>query len=107
MPSPSPDPARSSASSARRLLSLGWWIRDRDGKVVLAQAPNAAVLVWLATVVVGWTGLVDDDRQEILTRVGQGALIVWGLDELLRGASPARRLLGVVVLAVMLVRVLG
>jgi len=90
-----------------RFPSLQWWIRDRDGQVVLAQAPNAAITVWLASVVIGWTGVLDDHRDAILGRVGQGALVAWSLDELLRGASPARRLLGAVVLAVMVVRLFG
>jgi hypothetical protein len=33
--------------------------------------------------------------------------VVWGLDELLRGSSPARRVLGAVVLTFMLVRLFG
>jgi hypothetical protein len=39
-----------------------------------------------------------------LADVGRGALIVGALDELVRGASPARRLLGAVILAGQLVR---
>lgn len=87
--------------------SLQWWIRDRDGRVVLAQPPNPAILVWLASVVIGWTGLLDTDREAVLTRIGQGAVVAWSLDELLRGASPVRRVLGAVVLLVMLVRLFG
>ena len=44
------------------------------------------------------------DRAATLAGVGQGALIVWALDELVRGASPFRRLLGAVVLAGQIVR---
>jgi len=100
---------RAPEASPRRATfpSLQWWISDRDGHVVLVQAPNAAIMVWLASVVVGWTGVLDDHRDAILGRVGQGALVAWSLDELLRGASPARRLLGAVVLAVMVVRLFG
>jgi hypothetical protein len=87
--------------------SIGWWLRDRDGHLVLAQPPNPALLVWLASVVVGWTGVLDHDREAVLTRVGQGALVAWSLDELLRGSSPARRVLGAAVLAFMVVRLFG
>jgi hypothetical protein len=80
-------------------------VRDRDGKVAIAQAPNPAILVWLASVVAGWSDLFDDHRSGVLTRVGQGVLLVWSLDEVLRGASPFRRLLGLIVLVVTLVRV--
>jgi hypothetical protein len=71
---------------------------------VLAQAPNPPLLVWLATVLVGWTGVLDGDRATTLTRIGQGALVVWAVDELARGVTPARRVLGAVVLTVLLLR---
>ena len=70
---------------------------------MLGQLPNPALAVWLASLVVGWTGVLGADRAETLTGVGQGALVVWALDELLRGSSPVRRLLGAVVLAMLLV----
>lgn len=103
----SPSPSSSSSPSARRVLSLDWWIRDREGRVVLAQPPNPALAVWLVSVVIGWTGLLVGDRATTLRLVGQGALVAWALDELVRGASPARRLIGAVVLAAMLVRLFG
>ena len=87
--------------------SLQWWIRDRDGKVVLAQAPNPPLLVWLACVVVGWTGVLDDDKASTIGHVGQGALAAWALDEVVRGASPVRRVLGAVVLTGLAVRLLS
>jgi len=65
---------------------------------VLAQWPNPALAVWLVAVVVGWTGVLDETRSATLAGVGRGALVVWALDELVRGASPFRRLLGAVVL---------
>lgn len=87
-----------------RVLSLAWWVRDRKGRVALAQWPNPALAVWMVTVVVGWTGLLGAARDETLASLGMGALIVWALDELTRGSSPFRRLLGAVVLAGQLVR---
>jgi len=84
-----------------------WWIRDREGRVVVAQPPNAAILVWLTTVVVGWSGLVDGDTASSVRDAGRGALAVWGLDELLRGASPVRRLMGALVLAYAVARLFG
>jgi hypothetical protein len=84
---------------AKSFTSLQWWIRDEDGKVVLAQTPNAAITVWLVAAVVTQTGLLDDDQRASVTMLGRGALVAWSLDELIRGASPARRLLGGLVLA--------
>lgn len=95
------------SSSDVHPLSLRWWVRDQDGSVVLAQWPNPALAVWLVAVIVGWTGALGSDRTGELAAVGRGALIVWALDEVVRGASPARRILGAVVLAVQLVRLFG
>jgi hypothetical protein len=80
-------------------------LRDRNGDLALAMWPNPALVVWLATVVVRLTGVVASERADLLNSIGQGALVVWSLDELVRGASPARRVLGAVVLAVQLVAV--
>lgn len=80
-------------------------MRDQNGDLVLAQWPNPALAVWLVTVVIGWTGVLGAARGATLSDVGRGALIVWALDELVRGASPFRRLLGAVVLTGQLVRV--
>jgi len=85
------------------VLSLAWWFRDENGKVVLAQWPNPALAVWLVTTVVGGTGALGAARSETLAAVGRGALIVWALDEVVRGAAPFRRLLGSVVLVGQLV----
>jgi hypothetical protein len=76
---------------------LDTFFRDGSGRLVLVQVPNAALWVWLAAAVLRWSAY--DSRDAELRWIGSGALIVWGLDELLRGASPFRRLLGVVVLA--------
>jgi hypothetical protein len=91
----------SSRPAGRRVLSLGWWLRDNNGRVVVAQWPNPALWVWIAALLLTWTGAVAAHRVA-LTGVGRGALIVWALDELARGVSPFRRLLGGVVLAVQL-----
>ena len=76
---------------------VDWWLRDKDtGRIVLAQAPNAAILVFFASYVLRW--FTGDRLGSQLGNVGMGALIVWGLDELIRGVNPFRRLLGAIVL---------
>ncbi len=90
-----------------RPLSLRWWVTDREGRVAVAQLPNPAIAVWLVAVVIGWTGLLDRERAETLRLIGSGALVVWALDELARGSSPFRRVLGAVVLGFQLVRLFG
>jgi hypothetical protein len=83
-------------SGPRRLLQ--WFVRDhRTGRIVLVQVPNPALGVWALTAVAVWTGLFAERAAE-LRWIGAGALIAWAADELIRGASPARRLLGAVVL---------
>ena len=84
-----------SRSSPRR---LGWWVRDHDGRLAVAQAPNPALGVWLAARLLEWAEVTSLDEAR-LRGIGTGALLVWAIDELLRGASPFRRVLGVVVLA--------
>lgn len=95
------------AASQHRPLSARWWICDKYGSVKLAQWPNPALVVWLVAVLVGWSGVLGSDRTTQVHAVGAGALVAWALDELVRGASPARRLIGAVVLVVQLVRLFG
>ena len=89
-------------TSRPRPLSVRWWVTDRDGHVVVAQWPNAALWVWFLALVARLTGVLGDDSHDLLAGVGRGALIVWSLDEVWRGASPVRRLIGAVVLVVQL-----
>lgn len=102
MPASSSD--HGASASPDRFLSLRWWLCDPNGKVTIAQWPNPALAVWLVAVVVGWTGVLGTDRTETLRLVGQGALVAWAVDEVARGASPFRRVLGAVVLVAELIR---
>ncbi|QGN57151.1 hypothetical protein [Nostocoides sp. HKS02] len=61
----------------------------------------------MLALVIGWTGVMGAGRAATLDAVGSGALVAWALDEVVRGASPVRRLLGAVVLAAELVRLFG
>lgn len=82
------------------------WVRDRDtGRLVVFQAPNPALWVFLAAYVL--RRFTDGALEDKVSYVGMGALIVWGLDELVRGAAPIRRLFGAVVLGWELWRLLG
>lgn len=76
--------------------------RDDRDRLVLAEPPNAAIGVW--AVATGVRLAADGAETELWLRgVATGALVVWALDELLRGATPFRRLLGAGVLAYQLV----
>ena len=84
-----------------RLRSTSWWFRSSDGRLTLWQWPNPALCVWLVTLVLGW---LDRSARQATAVDGlrHGALLVWSLDEVVRGASPFRRTLGAVILAVQL-----
>ncbi len=87
-------------------FSPRWWVSDADGRVAVAQLPNPAIGVWLVTVVARLL-LPEGERADMVLWMGRGALVVWALDELLRGDSPARRVLGAGVLVFQLAQLLG
>ena len=90
-------PLRSTRRAARHPW-IEWCFRDRKtGHIVIGQFPNATLGVWVVA-----TALHQIFRQvariDLLRWIGAGALIVWGLDELVRGVNPFRRVLGALVL---------
>ncbi len=84
---------------------IDWFWRDRQtGRIVIAQWPNlwlwifaAASLVELITNAAGPTGI----GAHIVSRA---FLLIWAGDELLRGANPWRRCLGIAVLIGLTIR---
>ncbi|HWJ82244.1 MAG TPA: hypothetical protein VNS55_08420 [Nocardioides sp.] len=88
--------------TSARLTSASWWFRSPDGRLAVGQLPNPALFVWLAALVVGLFDLSAAHEQTV-AGVRQGALLVWALDEVVRGDSPFRRVLGAVVLVGQLV----
>ncbi len=85
-----------------RLSSPSWWFRSPDGRLTVWQWPNPALWVWMVAVVVGWFDLSTQHTQAV-DGIRRGALLVWALDEVVRGSSPFRRALGGVILAAQLV----
>ena len=73
------------------------FFRGRAGRLVLFQWPNPAIVVFFLALALRWSPW--DARDSELLWLGRGALIVWAVDELVRGDAPVRRLLGAVVLA--------
>ena len=97
----------SSTASRRvtaRLLSGSWWFRSSDGRLAVWQFPNPALFVWMVALALGWLDL-SPTHATAVDGVRRGALLVWALDEVVRGASPFRRLLGTVVLVGVLTHV--
>jgi len=78
---------------------LDWWLADRTrggpgaAPWVVGQWPNPALVVFLLALVARLV-VPDPATAEALVLVGRGALLVWGLDELVRGVNPFRRALG-------------
>jgi hypothetical protein len=87
---------------ATRLTSTSWWFRSPDGRLTLWQPPNPALCVWLVALVLGWFELSAAHKTAV-DGLRHGALVVWALDEVVRGASPFRRVLGAVVLVAQVV----
>ena len=75
-----------------------WMFRDAStGEIVLWQAPNATMFVAQVASAVRWLDLLPERRREIAW-IRSGALVLWALDEVLRGTTPFRRVLGATVL---------
>ena len=84
-----------------RLSSTSWWFCSSDGRQTLWQLPNPALCVWLVALVLGRLDL-SATHATAVDGIRHGALLVWSLDEVVRGASPFRRALGAVILAAQL-----
>jgi hypothetical protein len=84
-----------------RLVSGSWWFRSSEGRLTLWQFPNPALFVWAVALVLGRFDL-STTHAAAVDGVRHGALLVWALDEVVRGASPVRRALGAAVLAAQL-----
>ena len=84
-----------------RLSSASWWFRSSDGRLTLWQMPSPALCVWLVTLVLGRFEL-SAAHATAVDGIRHGAILVWALDEVVRGASPFRRTFGAVVLATQL-----
>jgi hypothetical protein len=84
-------------AAVRRLLL--WCFRNREtGAITVAQTPNLALSAFLVATAILWlmhpTGAISTAAKVVAT----GSLIVWALDEVVRGVNPWRRFLGVAVL---------
>jgi hypothetical protein len=78
---------------------LLWCFRNREtGAITIAQTPNLPLSIFLVSTAILWLRTPNDAISTVVKVVANGSLIVWALDELLRGVNPWRRFLGVVVL---------
>lgn len=79
---------------------LRWFFSDPEtGRLVIAQRPNLSLAIFLVTVVVRAALHPHGDAGRAVRTVGTVSLAWWSIDEIVRGSSPFRRVLGAVVLA--------
>ena len=70
--------------------------RDKHGKVVLWQTPNAFLIGWaVLTVICLFT---SGKTSDIFGGLGDASLVVWSLLEIFKGVNYFRRVLGLIVL---------
>jgi hypothetical protein len=73
---------------------IDWLFRNRrTGGITIAQFPNVALWIFIATVVVR-VFVRSGAPHTVLDVVGLLALGWWAADEVVRGVNPWRRLLG-------------
>jgi hypothetical protein len=75
----------------------------RTGKVVVAQAPNPPLWIFIVTTATRLAFHPHGGVGTAISIVGSVALAWWAIDEIVRGESPFRRILGGVVLVGMIV----
>lgn len=76
-----------------------WWLRTADGRLVLAQPPNAPALVGSIGGAVSRLPLMPPPARLGLRVASEVALAWWALGEARSGATPARAAIGVLTLA--------
>ena len=82
---------------------IGWFFRNPEsGEVVVAQAPNLPLWVFLAATAVRLLFHPDGAAGTVVSIVSTAAIVVWSLIEIAAGSSPFRRVLGAAVLLAVL-----
>jgi hypothetical protein len=72
-----------------------WLFRNRrTGKITIAQFPNLALWLFLATIVLRPIVPGGTAARTVVDWSGLATLGWWALDEVVRGVNPWRRLLG-------------
>lgn len=77
---------------------IDWLFRNRrTGEITIAQFPNLALWIFLVAAVVRWLTSPTGTGATVIDVIAGGALLWWGVDEMVRGVNPFRRMLGAVV----------
>lgn len=90
---------------ARQVLQ--WFFRNRQtGAITVAQAPNLVLWIVIIAAVARWIWPSAGTFSLACTVVVTGGVIVWAVDEIVRGVNPWRRCLGTAVLVYELTTIL-
>lgn len=77
---------------------IDWLFRNRrTGEITIAQFPNLSIGIFLVTAFVRFAVSPTGTSATILDLIATGALLWWGVDEIVRGVNPFRRMLGTAV----------
>ncbi len=83
----------------RHRSPMRWIFENREtGKLTVAQRPNIPLAAFLIALVGRRAFHPSGTAGGALQVVGTVALIVWAVDEIVRGVNPFRRILGTIVL---------
>lgn len=87
-------------ATVRSSSRLDWFFRDPDtGKLAIAQLPNLPLWIFLAATAVRLALHPTAGAGTAVSVISGVSIVWWSVDEIARGDSPFRRVLGAVVLA--------
>lgn len=75
--------------------------KNKDGKIVIWQNPNILLWIWILTTAVDLL-IKHGSLHSSLRHLGDAALFAWAYLEIRSGESIIRRILGVIVMAVVI-----
>jgi hypothetical protein len=77
------------------VIVIDWVFRSRQtGKITVVQPPNVLLGIFVFATVVRLALGPSGTARAALSGIGEAALVLWALDELVRGVNPWRRTLG-------------
>jgi hypothetical protein len=89
--------AKREAHVVRQMLD--WTFRDRrTGGITVAQRPNVSLSLFVVATIVLRLLHPSGRAENVVKVIADASLVIWALDELLRGVNPFRRALGAAIL---------
>ena len=98
---------RTSSAPGGGPLSWRWWFENRHtGEITIAQNPNWPLFAIVGTWIVRLIATDGSTVHDIAGWLGIGLWIYWGMDEVIRGVNPWRKVLGGVMVLVQVGRII-